>query len=215
MAAEFGRSKAQLGLIESAGHVAYGVGKFANGVLADGTNPRYFMALGLLLTAQTNVAFGLNSSLVALVLLWGLNGWFQSMGFPPGARLLSHGFSPSEHGWICGVYGCSHPVGTAITSIAAGYMVFFGWRYTFFAPAAVAVLLSVLLYYRLRAGPNTSNGVGRFRLFRSSETPKTSITYLEKSENGCPACDARPQLCTGTARLRVAPVPVQYRRSRR
>lgn len=178
MAAEFGRSKAQLGLIESAGQFAYGVGKFANGVLADRTSPRYFMALGLLLTALTNVAFGLNSSLFALVLIWGLNGWFQSMGFPPGARLLSHWFSPSEHGWIWGVYGCSHQVGTAITSIAAGYLVFFGWRYTFFAPAAAAALVSVLLYYRLRDVPS-SMGLPPVESYRKDVTDARKLIALE------------------------------------
>jgi len=58
MAAELGTSKARLGMIESASHIAYGVGKFVNGVLADRTNPRSFMALGLLLTALTNILFG-------------------------------------------------------------------------------------------------------------------------------------------------------------
>ena len=44
IAAELGRSKAALGMIESAGHAAYGIGKFANDVLAGRANPRYFMA---------------------------------------------------------------------------------------------------------------------------------------------------------------------------
>jgi hypothetical protein len=52
MQADLGYSKAQLGLVVSALQVSYGIGKFANGVLADRTNPRYFMALGLLLSGD-------------------------------------------------------------------------------------------------------------------------------------------------------------------
>jgi MFS transporter, OPA family, sugar phosphate sensor protein UhpC len=33
------------------------------------------MALGLVLTALANIAFGLNSSLLMLVVFWGMNGW--------------------------------------------------------------------------------------------------------------------------------------------
>ncbi len=179
MAAEMGLSKARLGMIESAGHIAYGTGKFANGVLADRTNPRYFMALGLFLTALTNILFGLNSSLLVLTLVWGLNGWFQSMGFPPGARLLSHWFSPAEHGWIWAIYGCSHQVGTALISVAAGYLVGSGWRLTFHVPAVAALLGSVYLYRRLRDIP-ASMGLPPVELYRGDFVDRKSVEALEQ-----------------------------------
>lgn len=182
MAAELGRSKAALGMIESAADISYGIGKFANGVLADRTNPRYVMAVGLLLTGLTNIAFGSSSSLAMLALIWGLNGWFQSMGFPPGARLLSHWFSPKEHGWIWGIYGCSHQVGTAVISIAAGYLVVFGWRYTFLVPAVAAVLGSALLWNRLRDIPS-SMGLPPVELYRKDVTNARALEALEKPIN--------------------------------
>ncbi|MGH9663685.1 MAG: MFS transporter, partial [Bryobacteraceae bacterium] len=45
-----GASKTQLGLIASGLQVAYGAGKFLNGVVGDRSNPRYFVAAGLLLS---------------------------------------------------------------------------------------------------------------------------------------------------------------------
>lgn len=179
MASELGYSKAALGVIESSGHVAYGIGKFANGVMADRTNPRYFMALGLVLTAIANIVFGLNSSLLLLALIWGANGWFQSMGFPPGARLLSHWFSPKEHGWIWGIYGCSHQVGTAIVSVAAGYLVMLGWRNSFYAPAAVALLVSLFLFNRLRDVPS-SMGLPPVEQYRKDVTDARALQAIEK-----------------------------------
>lgn len=186
MAEELRFTKAQLGAIESAGHILYGIGKFANGVLADRANPRYFMALGLILTASTNVAFGFNSSLAVLAVLWGLNGWFQSMGFPPGARLLSHWYSPSEYGRIWGVWGCSHQVGTAIVSVAAGYLVAYGWNYVFLAPAMAALLTAVFLHNRLRDVPSTM-GLPPVERYTKDTTDEKKLEALEKP---LPARDA-------------------------
>src|SRR5688572_14908167 len=61
MQKDLGYTKAQLGIILTAGGVVYGVSKFANGFLGDRSNPRYFMAAGLLLCALMNVLFGLSS----------------------------------------------------------------------------------------------------------------------------------------------------------
>lgn len=161
MEESLGYTKTELGIIVSLLQIAYGIGKFGNGILADRTNPRYFMALGLLLSAVCNILFGLQTSLIFLAVLWLFNGWFQSMGFPPGARLFSHWFSPSEHGRIFSVYGCSHQVGAAIVLIASGYIVAhewpFGesWQYVFFLPGVVAFFIAIVLVDRLRDIPSS------------------------------------------------------------
>ena len=49
-----------------------------------------------MLSALCNVAFGLSSAVVAFGLIWKLNGWFQGMGFPPCARLMTHWFPPQR-----------------------------------------------------------------------------------------------------------------------
>src|SRR4051812_22610079 len=46
--------KVQLGLIVSALQITYGIGKFLNGILADRSNPRYVMALGLFFSGIAN-----------------------------------------------------------------------------------------------------------------------------------------------------------------
>ncbi|MHC4489730.1 MAG: MFS transporter, partial [Planctomycetota bacterium] len=149
MQEELGYSKTALGTIASALFIMYGIGKFINGIMADRANPRYFMAFGLLLSATVNLTFGIlgillsnialssigmTIALMILVLLWGINGWFQAMGFPPGARLLSHWYSPSEYGRIWGIYGCSHQVGAATIYIISGYLLKIGWQYVFLFP---------------------------------------------------------------------------------
>lgn len=174
-----GYNKAYLGLIPSALYIAYGVGKFCNGILADRTNPRYFMALGLFLSATVNILFGLHASLIVLAVLWCFNGWFQSMGFPPGARLLSHWFSPSEHGRMFSIYGCSHQVGAAIILSIGGVIVGYGWQYVFILPGLFAVLIAILLFNRLRDVP-ASMGLPPVEEYRKDVTDKDKLKAIEE-----------------------------------
>ena len=79
----------ELGMIGSALFYAYAIGKLTNGFLADHANMRRFLAFSFLLTALCNFAMGLNTALWLAVLLWGLNGWFQSFGAPGGVVAMT------------------------------------------------------------------------------------------------------------------------------
>lgn len=154
MLRDLGLTTAQLGLFLTAHDLLYGVAKFGNGMLGDRSNPRYFMAAGLLLSALANLLFGLSSGLWVLGGLWLINGWFQGMGFPPCARVLSHWVGERERGVIWGIWNSSHQVGAALIYILAGALVSaYGWRAGFVVPALIAALVSIFLALRLRDTP--------------------------------------------------------------
>jgi phosphoglycerate transporter family protein len=160
-------SNTQLGIIGSLLYLTYGVGKFANGVLADHANPRYFIVIGLLLSALMNVFFGMSSSLWFLAFFWALNGWFQSMGFPPCAKLLANWYSVSERGTMWSIWHVSHQLGGVVISVAAAFIVAqFGWRYSFYIPAAACIAMAVFLFNRLRDTP-PSLGLPDIATFRN------------------------------------------------
>lgn len=85
----------QLGIIGSALLFVYAVGKFMNGFIADYCNIRRFMATGLAVSALVNLIMGILGFLysdiglasvavfISFAILWGINGWMQSMGSPP------------------------------------------------------------------------------------------------------------------------------------
>ena len=89
----------QLGVIGSALLFAYAIGKFVNGFIADYCNIKRFMATGLIVSAAANALMGLMGLahsvvptaviFVAFAVMWGLNGWAQSMGAPPAIISLS------------------------------------------------------------------------------------------------------------------------------
>lgn len=148
-----GASKTELGFIASSLQIAYGAGKFLNGVMGDHANPRYFMAAGLMLSGLANLAFSRTTSLRWLAVIWALNGWFQSMGFPAGAKLLSYYYKPHEHGRRWTIFGCSHQVGACIILVAGGYLGLLGWKNIFAAPGLLAVIASAGVVWVLRDIP--------------------------------------------------------------
>ena len=157
---ELNITKASLGVFLTAHSIIYGVSKFANGYLADRSNARTFLAFGLLASALLNFGFGLVNTVLVMGVMWCLNGWFQGMGFPPCARVLSHWFAPSERGTMWGIWNASHMVGAALITVGAGYLgLYYGYKAVFFVPAAIAVGMSVIIFIFMRDTPG-SVGLG-------------------------------------------------------
>lgn len=154
--ADLGFSKAQLGLLGSVLYISYGISKFVSGILSDQSNPRFFMAFGLIITGLTNIFFGLSSTLSLFALFWGINGWFQGWGWPPCARLLTHWYSRKERGTWWSVWSTSHNIGGFLIPIFMAYLVqYFNWRWAMALPGISCILMGFLLMDRLRDTPQS------------------------------------------------------------
>ncbi|AUS59502.1 MFS transporter [Chlamydia abortus] len=181
---DLGFDKAQLGIIGSTLYISYGVSKFVSGVISDQSNPRYFMALGLIVTGFTNIFFGMSSSILLFALWWGLNGWFQGWGWPPCARLLTHWYSKSERGTWWSVWSTSHNIGGALIPILTGFAIdCCGWRGAMFVPGILCILMGLVLINRLRDTPQ-SLGLPSIEKFRkkqeSQKHEETTVDILEE-----------------------------------
>lgn len=158
--------KSDLGLLGSVLSISYGISKFASGIISDHSNPRYFMAFGLMMTGVFNILFGMSSSLVFFALFWGLNGWFQGFGWPPCARFLTHWYSHSERGSWWSTWNVSHNVGAFIIPWIVGACIqYFGWRYAMYVPGLISILGGLFLINRLRDTPQSLGlpSVDKFR----------------------------------------------------
>lgn len=162
--------KSQLGIIGSLFALTYGISKFANGVFSDQSNPRYFMALGLILTGLLNIFVGFSSSLLMLALFWGLNGWFQGFGSPPCIRLLSHWYSRSERGSWWSTWTVSQNVGAfLIPWIVGACLYYWDWRIAMQVPGVLCILGGFFLMNRLVDTPQ-SLGLPPVEKFRNDYT---------------------------------------------
>jgi OPA family glycerol-3-phosphate transporter-like MFS transporter/OPA family sugar phosphate sensor protein UhpC-like MFS transporter len=155
MEEQLGITKSSLGLFLTLHGLIYGLSKFGNGIVGDRANARTFLVTGLVLSALCNVAFGLSSGVIAFGLVWMLNGWFQGMGFPPCARLMTHWFPPRRLATVMSVWNISHSIGAGAVVILCGYLVthYNDWRLCFLVPAALAIAGAFVLAFTLRDTP--------------------------------------------------------------
>lgn len=146
----------QMGIIGSIMLVVYAVGKASNGFLADRANIARFMSTGLLISALANLAFGFMTWFWVFAILWGVSGWFQSMGSAPSVVAISHWFSNRERGTRYGVWSTCHSLGEATTFlVTAGLVSALGWRWGFWGPGALGVVAALILYRTLADRPQT------------------------------------------------------------
>lgn len=187
---EFGYTNTELGLLGSSLYLTYGIGKFVNGVLADGSDVRKFLPTALILTAIANICFALSAVFITpgeftffglptetillwlFVFFWGASGWFQSAGFPAVAKSLTYWYSNSERGTKWSLWSCSHQVGTFLSVIISGQLAtHFGWRMAFLVPGTLAILVAIWLFNRLRDRPQ-SLGLPDVESYRNEPTAK-------------------------------------------
>ncbi len=150
-------TKAMIGNMGAFLALTYGFSKFLMGAISDRSDARKFMATGLLMTSICNFAFGAATSYQAHFWLWGLNGFFQGMGWPPCGRVMGHWFSESERGLTFSIWNTSHNIGGGVAGVLAAWAVttFGGWQYAFFVPGAIAVVGALYLFLRLRDTPQS------------------------------------------------------------
>lgn len=146
----------EMGMIGSALFLAYAFGKFTNGFLADRANIKRFMSFGLLVSALINLALGFTFSFWMFVVLWGANGWFQSMGAAPAISSLSNWVPKKRMGTMYGWFSISHNIGEGLSFVCTALLVgAFGWRWGFIGAGIAAVIGSVFLYIMLSDKPET------------------------------------------------------------
>ncbi len=146
----------EMGIIGAALFYVYAFGKCCNGFLADRANIRKFMSLALLCSAIVNIFFGLTSHFIIFMILWLLNGWFQSIGSAPSVVSLCQWFSHQERGRRYGIWAGAHNLGEGLTFLGTALLIsYFGWRYGFIGPGIACVGMAIILYFNLGDRPQT------------------------------------------------------------
>ena len=183
----------QLGVIGACLYWTYAVGKFVNGFLADGSNVKRFMATGLVLSAAANLIMGvlgatavnagISSSVIFIVfaVMWGVNGWAQSMGAPPSIVTLSRWFPLRIRGTYYGFFSASHNIGEGLSFIFVGSIVAaFGWKWGFFGAACAGLLGVLLILFWLHDTPE-SKGLPSIEELSGEETAKPASEVSTES----------------------------------
>ncbi|MDV7103860.1 MFS transporter family glucose-6-phosphate receptor UhpC [Vibrio sp. TH_r3] len=156
MLTDLGWEPSDIGMIATVYYITYGTSKFISGMISDQSNPSYFMGFGLIASGIINVLFGFSSSLTAMLILWTLNAFFQSWGWPACAKLLTTWYSRSERGFWWSVWNTCINVSGALLPISIGYIVLtWGWRFGFIVPGIIAIIVGIVLSFRMQDKPTT------------------------------------------------------------
>lgn len=140
-------SETELGIIGSVLFFTYAIGKFTNGFLADRSNINRLMSTGLFISALVNLLLGFTSSFILFAVLWGLSGWFQSMGAASCVVGLSRWIPARKRGSFYGFWSASHNIGEALTFILIAAIVsLLGWRYGFIGAGLIGLLGAVIVW---------------------------------------------------------------------
>ncbi|MBM7825007.1 OPA family glycerol-3-phosphate transporter-like MFS transporter [Arcanobacterium pluranimalium] len=152
-----------IGIVANAVLFSYGLSKFFMAMLSDRANARYFLPLGLALSAITNLAIAfipaISASVGVFATVMFLNGWFQGMGWPPSGRVLVQWFSTSERGWKTSIWNCAHNVGGAGVGVAAAYALAHwqrdkaDWTPAFWFPAIIALVVAAIAFLLIHDNP--------------------------------------------------------------
>ena len=156
----------QLGLIGSVLLFAYAIGKFVNGFLADHCNIKRFMATGLIVSAAANFTLGIlgfaSESMPTMLLftlfaiMWGINGWSQSMGAPPAIIGLSRWFPLSKRGTFYGFFSLSHNLGEWLSFLFVGILVSVaGWQWGFVGSSIAGVVGVIVIVFLMHDNPQS------------------------------------------------------------
>ena len=148
-------AQVRLGLIASAGVLAYALGKFVSGSLADLFGGRNNFLAGMAGAVLFTILFALGGGFPIFTIAWIGNRTLQSTGWVGLVKVSSRWFSYSVYGTVMAVVSLSYLFGDAASReimallLGAGM----GWRGIFFTGAGLLFLLFVANLILLRETP--------------------------------------------------------------
>lgn len=176
-------SETELGIIGSVLFFTYAVGKFTNGFMADRSNINRFMTTGLLVTALINLCLGFTNSFILFAILWGISGWFQSMGAASCVVGLSRWFTDKERGSYYGFWSASHNIGEALTFIVVASIVsVLGWRYGFLGAGLVGLIGTLIIWRFFHDTPESNGFLPVNALKHKEEKNAKEVTNFNKAQ---------------------------------
>ena len=135
---------AELGIAISAASITYGIGQLVSGVLGDRLPPIALVCVGLGGAVFCNLLMPLlYPSVYWMALVWGVNGFFQSLIRPPLGRIIAANYD--EKGYIdtCVAVSNSSQVATVLVYLIIPLCLRLfdrEWRPAFYLPVAVGLV---------------------------------------------------------------------------
>ncbi|MNK59538.1 Phosphoglycerate transporter protein [compost metagenome] len=143
--------------------IGYAIGQFINGNLADKLSPKLMVVAGAYLSIITNIAISFSNTATVIMVLWGLNGFFQSMAWAPGAKLINNWWDEHERGKAFGFYTMAAGLSSAVTYLISIILLQQGieWRMLFRLPVLLLLVSATIFLIVAKDKPEAKTDEGK------------------------------------------------------
>ena len=177
MAEGLGSTTAAMGVVSSALFWCYAFGQLVNGRLGAFFGYKRFMIFGVAASAVLNVIISFQTSIPVIAVLWGLNGFCQSMVWSNGLGVLNKWWPKRERGFASGLATAFSGVAQVVTYLTIllclGWNPDWGWRAAFRYPMIPMALMLIA-----------------FALFFKEKPEDIGLTPFEEEDKTAAARDA-------------------------
>ncbi|MGL4741314.1 MAG: MFS transporter [Sarcina sp.] len=179
-----------VGYINTALAISYGVFKLFVGNLENKGNVKKFIGLGLLGSAIISILMGsIAGTVISFVILMVINGFFQAMGAPASTMVISKWFTKKERGITFAGWNTSCNLGGALIGpIGALCILVFGvahYKAIFHIPAIFCIVIAFLIFI-FGADSPSSKGLPTIEEYKNVEVEdknqtveRTSLTSMQ------------------------------------
>lgn len=164
--------KGQVGLIGTVFFVCYGVGQLISGLVGDKINPFYMILFGSFAGALSCFAMSVANTLALMMIIWALNGFFQSMLWSPILRIFSETIDSGLRKNAILNVSLSLPVGTICAYLVSTVIIkFLSWKYIFVCGGFCILFAAAFVFFVF--------------LYTKRDIQKTTVpTVRQKDEKG-------------------------------
>ena len=146
-----------IGVISSSLFWCYAFGQLINGRLGKYFGYKKFMIVGIIMSTIMNILISYQNSIVIIAILWGLNGYFQSMVWSNGIGVLNKWWKKEKRGFATGIATAFSGLAQVVTylsvSLCIGLFPELGWRAGFRFPIIPILLFLIPFCFVFKEKP--------------------------------------------------------------
>jgi sugar phosphate permease len=154
MAQDLGSSTAAMGAVSSALFWCYAFGQLINGRLGAAFGYKRFMIVGVIASAVINILISFQQSIGVITVLWGLNGFFQSMVWSNGLGVVNKWWPRKKRGFATGLATFFSGMAQVVTYLTILFCLElnpdWGWRAAFRYPMVpmLVILVAFAMFFK-------------------------------------------------------------------
>ena len=187
MAEGLGSTTAAMGVVSSSLFWCYAFGQLINGRLGAYFGYKRFMMFGVAASALLNVIISFQHSLGVIAVLWGLNGYCQSMVWSNGVGVLNKWWPKRVRGFASGLATAFSGVAQVVTYLTILLCMElnpeWGWRAGFRFPMIPMVLMLVAFAFLFKEKPEDV-GLKAFEEEDKEAAARDAALIAEVEKNG-------------------------------